>query len=200
MIKNCIITLAAVLVVASVASAAAIDVGSHNLLANTAGQKIYISITGGEALIGMNFNAQVGDGGPELADYGYPAGTDGPAITGVNFDIAGGMFNGTGSQDDLGSLPQLQMWMYNVTAGSAAANGLLVELTLDTTGFYSGSWDLMLGDVFGGQASTEGVIAGGNTLPIDITNGSITIVPEPATLVLLSVAGGLAAVRRARRK
>jgi hypothetical protein len=56
-----------------------IDVGDHVLLANTPNQSISIFISGGDAVEGLNLNAQVADGGSALAAYG--GSIDGPSIS-----------------------------------------------------------------------------------------------------------------------
>ena len=170
-----------VLSAAATASAAPIvDVGSHPLLGSTAGQTIQLWVTGDGNLAGLNLFVQVGDGGPELVGYGLPAGTDGPSIAGVNLQPMGGIFTGRGAQTDSNGIPQVVISTFDVTNGAVNANGLLVELTIDTTGFSSGSWPLMLKGVLpfsslGGPYDTAGVGAGGQTVPFGITNGSIII-------------------------
>jgi hypothetical protein len=80
--------------------------------------------------------------------------------------------------------------LLNVPIG---ADQLLATLTISTAGFASGSWDLnLLHSGFDelSISSTSGA------LPLTLVNGSITIVPEPATLWLgLLAAIGLATLR-----
>lgn len=177
-------------------------VGDHGLQPETADQIIQILIGGGGDLAGANLYAQVGDGGPELAGYGLPPGTDGPAITAVNFEPVGGIFTGKGTQTDLGGLPQVALHSFDVTAGTVDASGLLMELTFDTTGFDAGTWDLLLANVLpqisGGPYTTAGVGPGGVDVSLAITNGTITVTPEPATMALLSL--GLASLAALRRR
>ena len=147
---------------ASVSAEPIIVVGDHSLLPNTPGQKISISISGDNNITGINFYAQVGDGGPELADYSLPPGIDGPAITGVDLDPPGGIFDGKGTQTDLPGIPQVAISTFDVTTGTVLGDGLLAELTLDTTGFTSGTWDLLLANVLpfselDGPYNTEGI-------------------------------------------
>jgi hypothetical protein len=151
--------------------AATITVGSHVLAPNLPGQEIEISVTGGDAVWGANLFAQVGDGGPELAIYGLPAGTDGPAITGVDL-IAGTIFStASASQYYVDSIPQFVN--YGVLASqSASAAGLLVTLTIDTSGFSTGTWNLLLSDVLPELGDYDTDFA---PTPAVITNGSITI-------------------------
>ena len=81
--------------------------------------------------------------------------------------------------------------LFDVTSGAVRANGLLLELTLDTTGLGGGSWALMLKGVLpfssiGGPYDTSGVAVGGQALPLGITNGSLRI---PGTTTWTSTSG-----------
>ena len=130
--------------------AATISVGSHILAPDTPAQQVEISVSGGNLVSGVNLAAQVGDGGPELANYGLPAGTDGPAIAAV--DLTTGTIFGTkpATQFPMGdAIPQFVNYglMLTEPGESVAAQGLLVTLTIDTSGFSTGTWDLLLGDV-----------------------------------------------------
>ena len=77
----------------TVSAAPTVVVGSHPLLDNTPGQTIQLWVTGDGNLAGLNLFVQIGDGGPELAGYGLPAGTDGPGITAVNLQPLGGILS-----------------------------------------------------------------------------------------------------------
>ncbi len=158
------------------AGAATIDVGNHYLVPNQAGQSVRIMVSGGEQVSGLNFFAQVGDGGPELGQFGLPPGTDAPAITTVDLK-SGTIFNGISDlQSNDGSIPQVAMYSieYTQAGGSVAADGVLATLTFDTTGFSAGTWDFLLGDVLptvpGGPFDSELV-----STPINIQNGTISV-------------------------
>ena len=159
-----------------VASAASIQIGNHELRPNEPNQRVPIFVTGGEQVAGLNFYAQVGDGGPELEDYGGVRGTDGPAITAVNLKERTIFSTVSGAQDDQTSIPQVAIASveFRTPGKFTAADGLLAELTLDTTGFFEGSWDLkmsgVLNDFPGGPFDTD--FAG---IPIAISNGSILL-------------------------
>jgi len=137
------------------ANALHIQVGDHLLVPNQAGQTIDILVTGGEPVSGVNLYAQVGDGGPELADYGLPAGVDGPAISAVDLKTGGIFASVPDPAVNQGSLPQVAIWSLGIAApqGQVAANGKLVTLTVDTTGFSGGRWDLKLKDVLSAAAA-----------------------------------------------
>ena len=178
----------AVVLFASVAWAELlIDVGNHPLLPGTAGQTITIDITGGDAVGGGTIFLQVADGGPEAIPYlppGTIVGIDGPDITAVDI-LTGTIFDGNNLGDFGGTVvPQAWQSLTYTQAGTAVdGDGLLATVTLDTTGFTSGSWDLSMGSLLG-QTEFGGV-------PLRITPGTIfiptdgEIIPEPASCVLL---------------
>jgi hypothetical protein len=110
----------------------------HFLAPNAAGQQVQIHVTGGEPVSGVDFFVQVGDGGATVG------GTDtGPKITNVDL-VTGTIFgmNNTAAFTD----PAPLLWGATTTTanGSVAANGLLATLTIDTTGFATGQYNLIL--------------------------------------------------------
>ncbi len=157
-------------------SALEIQVGHLLLAPNQAGQSIEVSVTGGDLVSGVNLYAQIGDGGPELANYGLPAGQDGPSITAVDLKTATVFASVPDPAVNLGSLPQVAVWSLGIAAqgGKVPAQGRLATLTIDTTGFAAGRWDVKLSDVLasldGGPFATD--FAG---LPANIINGSLRI-------------------------
>jgi len=179
-------------------------VGSHLLLPNTPGQTIQIFVSGSDIVQGMNFNAVLGDGGSTLGGVDDVV----PALTA---DIITGAVFAPDGPNSVNLNPSgafgvgLAAWSVTTTsansgqgAGNRLANGLLATLTVDTTGFGPGyTINLDLNSPNAGPTD----FAGGPTL--NITNGSITIVPEPTSVVLgLFAAAGLGAVairRRARK-
>jgi hypothetical protein len=181
------LSLLAVVSAASAIPAPTIVVGTHIIdPANSATWQIPIYVTGGNAIGGCNFNAQIGDGGPAAG----AGGTLGPVITSV--DLEHGIFlDRNDGQTDLGSIPQVGMYSITTSSGTVGADGLLATLTIDPTGFTSGTWDLKLRDTFNGDTDFA-------PMPASITNGTITVTPEPATVTLLGL-GALALIRRVRR-
>jgi len=176
----------AVLVVALFANpfavtAATITVGDHVLIPNLASQPISILVTGGDAVSGLNLSAQIGDGGPELVDFGLPAGVDAPSIRSVDLKNGTIFASASDPQVDLGSIPQVANWSIAMTEPEAnvPASGLLATLWIDTTDFFEGTWSLLLSDVLpdlpGGPFATD--FAG---VPAVIQNGSITVDPNLA--------------------
>ena len=129
-----------------------ITVGAHTLLPNTPNQTIQVFVSGGHAVSGLNLYAQVGDGGPERVQFDLPAGKDGPAITGIDIKT-GTMFAGVpdSAQVDL-AIPQVASALIAIAQPGATveAEGLLATITVDTTGFFGGRWDLLLNNVLAG--------------------------------------------------
>lgn len=185
------------------AQGATIVVGSHFLLANTANQPIDISVIGSETNVqGVEIDAMVADGGP------LAGGTIvGPKING-DLLTPGAIFaiNNTGVVDGNSSAnpgifgPQLLVISTTTTGTSVVTdNGLLVRLLIDTTGFNIGTWTLRL-DTSPDNGPTFFGLQSGGSAPLQITPGSITIVPEPSSLVLAAFAVvGLISVWRRRR-
>jgi hypothetical protein len=184
------LSLAAALSLSSIAHAVpVIVVGDHDLLPNTPGQNIDIFVfdagplpNGGQGVQGANLNALLGDGGPDFGGFDIP-GINIPVLGGGDLIAPGTIFavSNTGLRYEI--FPPFNLIAANTTtdegtAGYVNPNGLLTVLTVDTTGLFEGSWPLKLFDTFAGPTNFTAFV------PIDITDGSITIVPEPSTLVL----------------
>jgi hypothetical protein len=182
-----VLAVAFVLALAQCASAAiTIDVGTRTLLSNTPGQtvQIFVHTTDGNRVGGCNLNAQVDGAGPP---YG---GIAGPTITNVDLQT-GTIFAGNNAgQVDLGSVPMLALYSIVTNSGTVLADGLLVTLTIDTTGYTFGDWTLQLGNTLNGTTDFAPISA-------TITDGRI--LPEPATLALL-VLGAVGLLRRRRAR
>lgn len=150
-------------------------VGTHHLEPDTPDQVVEIHVSGGDAVQGLNLYVMVANGGPELEliEGGLPPGTGipGPAITYVD-TITDTIFasNNTGQvivPDGDIEVPQVET-AYAVTAsGTVPAEGLLARITLDTTGFFEGTYALSL-SALGHPSDFAGI-------PIDITDGLIVI-------------------------
>jgi hypothetical protein len=167
-----------------------VNVGNHQLMPNMPNQSIDIMVSGGDAVQGVTMRVQVGDGGT-APESGIPA--SGPRITALDL-LSDTIFSGnnTGQSNVLG---WDQMWVVSTTTSSdqVPAAGLLARVTLDTTGWDAGTFPLHLGETRDGASDFAGI-------PMRISEGSITIVPEPAAwgLSLGCLATMLGHIRRRR--
>lgn len=195
--------LALLLLLTHGAQGASITVGDWTLEANTPGQVIPVTVTGGEAVQGVVLNVQIADGYPNVSGSVI----NGPNITGIDLTGAGTVFGDAGNtgMNMIANSPQMWVVGTSTIAGTVPLNGMLAWLTIDTTGFFAGSgpWSLMLEDTFNGDTNFQ--TQAGQLLP-EITNGRIFIegaadpaVPEPATLILLAI-GTLISGRQMRRR
>ena len=169
-------------------AAPVVVVGEHELLANTADQLIEIMVHGGDPVQGVNLRLQVADGGTHPDAGGS---IDGPKISSIDL-VAGTIFDGNHtSQNSLLSLPQV--WVQSITTANStvAADGVLATVMIDTTGFLEGEFDLWAGNTLDGATDFAGI-------PAEITEGSIRIVPEPASLFGLLTGLGIICVRLRR--
>ena len=178
----------ALLAAAAPASAAdpSIVVGSHNLLPNTAHQPIAIRVAGVSSVGMFNLSAQIDAG----------TGTTFPVFDGV--DLTTGTIFAANHQDplDIGSTPYLATWSIMTASGTiSSAEGLLATLYIDTTGISSGTSSLLLGNTLNGPTIFYDA-TGLNQIPITITEGFFTIVPEPASAALFLLAAPTLLLRR----
>jgi len=176
---------------AAVSAAPIINVGSHDLMENTSGETIQLYVTGTDQVTAFNLKAQIGDGtGPNAEPVFESIAFGGGMWDAYAYTVTGGPISGA-EQFAQASVA------FNTTV-SVPADGLLLTLTIDTTGFFDGdSFDLLLKGTEIGSDS-DFVVIGGGTLAPDITNGTINVVPEPASMSLLAL-GGLMALRRRKR-
>ena len=106
-----------------------VSLGHYYLQPNTPNQTIPIYVSGGAQVSGLNFNLQMGDGGPEVG------GTPGPVFT--SLDLTNNTIFQYDFSDpvDTGSVPQLLTW-YVLTQNvgdHVTADGLLATATIDTS-------------------------------------------------------------------
>jgi hypothetical protein len=173
----------AAIVSASIANAAiSIDVGSHNLFADTPDQKISLFVTGDELVTGFSLRAQIGDGTGPNAE---------PVFSSVHFTPAiwDAFANSTIGGPDGGAEQFAEAGvLFDNSGNQVLANGHLLDLTVSTVGITSGTFDLLLSSTEIGVGSAF-ILTGGDERTPDITNGSINIVvPEPATIALATPA------------
>ena len=158
-----------------------INVGNHDFLPGEI-RTITLSATGGDAVQGMNLYIQVDDGGVPNGGAATM-----PKITAVDIIGSGTLFDGnnTGQTDVFASD---LLWAASVTTDSETvpASGTLALVTIDTAGTAPGEvYSLLLKETAVGIFGAPGVDTDFAGLPASITNGSLTIVPEPNTLSIL---------------
>ena len=168
-----------------------VTAGNYNLQPNQPNQPVSISVTGGDAVQGVELNARIGTGLGAIPKF-----TGGTVITGTIFasnnqgDFGDGVIgNGT-------SIPQI-LNLATATTGvtTVAASGLLGTLIIDTTGLNAGTYALTLSNTENGPTV---LTRPGNISTTTVIDGSITIVPEPATAGLLVLSTGGLLLRRRR--
>ena len=187
MLRYAVGFLSLVLLATAVHAQPTINVGAHQLQPNAADQTIQIFVLGGQPVEALNFSAQIGDGGSA------GGGTDdGPVFS--NLDILNGTIFASNNLGQFGGpgYPQLAIGSTITSSGTVSADGLLATLTVDTTGVWSSTYALKLGDTLNGATDF------GDVHPV-ITEGTIQVVPEPSSVALLGL-GGLAALRSRRRR
>ncbi len=145
---------------------------------------------------GLDFSFQVGDGGSGGL-------SSGPTIQSVDL-LTGTLFE---SKDFGGQFPaqdnQPQRQFFSVISLSAilptGSGQRLATVTLDTTGFGTGSWELSLGGL--SLPNTALFDWSGNPIAAEVRNGTLTVVPEPSAAVWTGaglLALGLWRLRRER--
>jgi hypothetical protein len=172
-------TIAACLAWSCAAAGATVTVDHVQLQPNRAGQWVDVLVRGDDQVAGVDLFVQIGDGGRELTRFGLPPGRPGPVITAVELKD-GTIFDGVIDVPiDLSSpeLPQTAVYTLSLLGAlpTVTAEGRLARIQVDATGFYGGTWPVLLNgvlpyDVFGGPHATT--FAG---VSATVQNGSITI-------------------------
>jgi len=165
-----------------------IDVGDHSFTPGEV-RTIAIPVSGGDAVEGLDFYIQIGDGGPPNE------GTDtAPRITAVDIIGPGTVFANNNTGDSPFSAGPL-MWTDATTTqpGSTVnATGTLAFLTIDATGTSAGeSHALLLTGVADHIFPPSGVDTDFAGIVPRVINGTIHIVPEPSVVVLLGVGAAM---------
>lgn len=161
-----------------------IDVGQISLLPNQAGQKVnfFVYSDAPNSTQGLNFNIQLGDGGPAVGGVDIT-----PSITSLDPIGPGTLFQFNHLPPHFEYFPPSLATTSFPDAGGVVpipvGPSLLAVVTFDTTGFGPGySTTLKLADTVNGD--TQLLLAAGFQT---INNGSITIVPEPGSLALAAI-------------
>jgi hypothetical protein len=162
-----------------------IDVGVHLLLPDTPSQLVTIDVGGGVPVQALDINVQVADGGPVAGGMIVGPGFTADILSGTIF--AHNYVNYVNHNSDLHDGNQYMWYSLTTDSGTVETNGLLVTLDFDTTGFTGGSWPLIMSGTIHGSTNFGSIGA-------SIINGSISIVPEPASAALAALGfAGLAA-------
>lgn len=173
----------------SAASSLAVSIETINLLPDTADQIVELSVTGGLDIAGINLYGLVADGFPDISGSSQ----DGPNITDV--DLIGDATNPTiffasNSGQNGADESRPQAFFRSLTVGTdgdgasvpVTGSGVFARLTVDTTGISSGSFALILGgktDIDPNYPSLQFLDVDAQTITTEITDGTLTIVPEP---------------------
>jgi len=197
-------------------------VGNHVVPTGTASFSIPLNVSGGDALNGMTLIMEISQGGIFQA-------TGGPNFTSINIttgtiwvnpDTQGVTFStrvGNTTMANSGGVGGPATWTpaaspaiktkdsFLKLSGTSAANGLIGTVTVSTVGVALGVYDLrIVGMVSGNGGGSAMSFPGFAASAVSLTNGTITVVPEPSTMLLgLFAAAGIGAVairnRRARK-
>lgn len=170
-----------------------IEAGNHVIPDVPGFHVLDIIANGTDDLQGVILNVYTGTGTDPV--------TDGPGITGITVITPGMVFGANNSGENTFTAGQ------NANAGTttssgfvqAGVNGLLAQVTIDTTGFGPGVYPFVVSG--GGQFALNPSEYPQAPFAADVIDGTITIVPEPSSVVLgLFAAAGMAAVVIRRRR
>jgi hypothetical protein len=117
-------------------AAVTIDGGTHYILPNSR-KTIAVTVSGGDQVLGLNFVAQIGDGGPVNGGSNQK-----PNIVSGDITGPGTIFYGKNMGDGAvatGNMIWTDSTLINPVYGTTAAQGTVAYLTIDTTGMTAGS-------------------------------------------------------------
>lgn len=149
--------------------------------------------TGGDSVTDFELVALIEDGGAEL---GGTATT--PVVTGVDFSSG---FLASGTATDLGSVPLSPYWTVDSVSPAQSATGLIGAFILDTSSLAVGDtfelrfYDDTSGSTFPTFFSNDGVASDMSSASYGVF--TVTVVPEPASAILLAVPAVLIRRRKA---
>ncbi|MCA9217172.1 MAG: hypothetical protein KDB27_29085 [Planctomycetales bacterium] len=173
-----------------------VTVGDVQLQPNEANQAVPILVSSPDntpAVAAFNLVAQLGDGVGGSAEPKFSGAED--TLDGVDF-LTGTIWPASSTTSGTGPVMDFPYFATASVAieggGTTVADGILVTLFVDTTGFDSGTYDLLVSASQGNDSAF--VLPGGSEFSPEIRNGSITIVPEPTAcgLFMVFVVVGLA--------
>jgi hypothetical protein len=217
-----------------------ITLGTYDLQPNMAGQNINIYVGGGDGgITNVDLTITTGDGGPSVALLLAQKGQTGtnhivaPTVSFVNLLATGALFannnNGIAIDASGSSTNTPQFYALHTATSSGTVNlqgtftdpvsgrtdqALLAVVTIDTTGFFSGSYNISVdGTVDNGGVQTvingtaQDVATQATDFPPELTSqvnhysgftDGVIIVPEPASLGLLGLVFPVLLLRRRR--
>ncbi|MEM6688090.1 MAG: PEP-CTERM sorting domain-containing protein [Planctomycetota bacterium] len=180
--------------VSTVSAAITVTIGSREIEAAPS-QLLELFVTSelsDPQVSGVSLNLQLGDG----------LGLD-PEPVFESFDFTGGIFGPTvvPTGGPVGGASQFAQAGGSLPSGTVAADGLLVRILIDASGFSPGeSFDLLATGTAIGTPS-QFFVPGPAVTPAVFLNGSIGVVsaiPEPGTAIALLAVFGAVSVRRRR--
>ncbi len=202
------------------AAAARISVGDIQLLPGQAAARVPIHVTAEidpvtgypETAGFVLLNLMIGDL-LVIDDEPVLQGGPGPKIVDVDL-ISDTIFGSVPHLSPLTSLPWPQLWEDGIMTDHAGpidpqnppeypeyeVTGLLATVLIDTTGVGPGTWDFVLDSTLSGITELRHSDTGASRLSLSVTNGTITVVPEPSTVVMLVSLLTCTAVLFRRRK
>jgi hypothetical protein len=188
-------------------AATVIEVGAIELLPDRDGQPIELFLrpdTNSEPdrVTGINLRARIGDGMGPIEEPTFSvtaAGGKGVDFQGTIWDVLPVVTGG-------GAVAESQQFMqafavFNRSAATTMADGKAATLFVDTTGVFQGTFNLSLfatGEIGEPTDLIQPGVGSLRTFVPTIVDGTITVVPEPSTVLLLMAAAGLLALARRR--
>jgi hypothetical protein len=198
-------SLAVLLLMAASTKAALINVGDYVFAPNTGVHTLTIAVSGNEKISGEDFYAQIGDGGSfNHGTNDHPTFSNVDIITGTPFAT-----NNVGAFGDAsagGNAAHRLIWVDGTTTSSGTVQlqptSILATISIDTQSAPLGKFSLDLTGVANtlGSFNTKLYDSTGAPIPLTVTNGSITIVPEPSLNAVLAIVPALFMLRRPMRR
>jgi hypothetical protein len=166
----------------AVSAAPIISAGNHEL-AFEGETTIELFVTGGDLVDSLELALEVGDG------------TAGPLITAVDLRTGTIFASDAYIQADVANLGRQSLTTVD-GAPDVAATGKIATVTFDTHGIEPGTYTFELIATVNDLNFPTRFLRDGTEVTPALTSGTLTVVPEPATLSLLAGVGLLALRRR----
>jgi hypothetical protein len=193
--RHCLLALLVVpLMVSTAWGVPTIVVGNTDILPGP-NQVVTIDVTGGDAVAGFKARVQIQDNasGPLIAN---------PADPNFGVDLETGTIFALNNTGQVNSTVLPRIWVLDIITNVATVNatGVMMTVYLDASGLGVGTvWDLKLAATLAG--SSVFLDEQGSDITTSITDGTVTIVPEPASIILFGAPClGMLIRRRLRRR